>query len=188
MSAPSLADPYSRGLDYLYQMRSLAIDPELISIVHDPTHRIPVCIWIAQHIQSVNERLNVCLQACHDCFHPWQQRRMQIFAAPFADGFGIDGLCNLQTDPITLLVDVGRVVQDDWLALVAHEYAHAHLGSPGHQVEFVRVLTHLCLGLGLNLPDSYSDCEVHWRSLPALRRTLHPLHFWLGHSSALLNS
>lgn len=184
MSPHHSLDPLAQGLDYLYQMRTLAIEPEVISIVYDLEVRIPVCIWIAHHIEAINSRLDACLQACHDCFHPWQQRPMQIFAAPFSEAFGIDGLCNVQTDPITLLVDVGRVVPDDWLALVAHEYAHAYLGSPGHHADFGRILTHLCLGLGLDVPLDSVNPMIDWRSLPYYQRTPHPLAFWLGHLSA----
>jgi hypothetical protein len=54
----------------------------------------------------------------------------QIFAAPLAQAFGLDALCNLQTDPISILIDVGRVMPEDWLLVVAHEYAHAHAGTP----------------------------------------------------------
>lgn len=184
MSPHDSPDLLAWGLDYLYQMRTLAIEPDLISIVYDLEVRIPVCIGISHQIEGINSRLNTCLQACHDCFHPWQQQPMQIFAVPFSEAFGIDGLCNLQTDPITLLIDVGRVVPDDWLALVAHEYAHAYLGSPGHQADFGRILTHLCLGLGLHMPLDSLEQAIDWHTLPFYQRTSHPLAFWLGCSSA----
>lgn len=175
-----LSDPLKRGLDYLYQVRSLALEPDLITLVYNLEERIPVCLWIDRHIDWVNSQLQACLQACNDCFYPWQQPSIQIFAAPFSDPFGLDGLCNLHTSPITILIDVGRIVPQDWIALVAHEYAHAYLASPGHHFEFVQTLTHLCLGLGLDLPTVSPTAEDLWRSFPPCRRTTHPLDFWRG--------
>lgn len=173
-------EPFQRGLDYLYQIRSLVLEPDLIAVMHDPIYRVPVCTWIGQQIDLINARLQTCLQACEACFHPWQQPAVQILAAPLSSPFHLDGLCNLHTAPITILVDVGRVVPEDWLALVVHEYAHAYLGLSGHQVEFVRVLTHLCLGLGLALPNPLPADESAWRSVPAYRSPTNPLSFWLG--------
>jgi hypothetical protein len=178
-SIPSI-ELFQRGLDYLYQSRLLAPEPNLIAVMHDPTHRVPVCTWIGQQVDLINARLQTCLQACEACFHPWQRPAVQIFAAPLANLFQIDGCCNLQTEPITILVDVGRVIPEDWLALVVHEYAHAYLGLSGHRAEFVTVLTHLCLGLGLTLPYPLPTNESTWRSVPAYRSTIDPLSFWLG--------
>ncbi|MEA5502302.1 hypothetical protein VB735_04105 [Halotia wernerae UHCC 0503] len=173
-------DPFTRGLDYLYSARSLALDPEMVDVVYDLDKRIPICTWIANHIDVVNAELNACLQSCHNCFHPWQQRAIQIFAAPLAQSFGIDGLCNLKTDPITILIDVGRVVPEDWLALVMHEYAHAHTGFPGHYQEFAKSLAHLCLGLAIAPPFYQSGMEASLRSYPYCRPTQDPLAFWRG--------
>jgi hypothetical protein len=178
------ADSFARGLDYLYQVRKQVLDPELIDVVHNLSDRIPICTWIGTHIERVNAELAACLQACQACFHAWEQRSVQIFAAPLARSFGLDGVCNIQTSPITILVDVGRVVPEDWLAIVAHEYAHAHLGSPGHHQDFARVLTHLCLGLGLEPPAAWQpDMEIRLRSCPPCRSTPDPLAFWMGKTS-----
>ncbi|WGV28207.1 hypothetical protein [Halotia branconii] len=174
------ADPFTRGLDYLYGARSLALDPEMVDVVYDLDKRIPICNWIANHIDAVNAELNACLQACHDCFHPWQQRTVQIFAAPLAQSFGIDGLCNLKTNPITILIDVGRVIPEDWLALVIHEYAHAHAGFPGHHQEFAKSLSHLCLGLAIAPPSYQPSMEASLRSYPYCHPTQDPLAFWQG--------
>lgn len=175
----SSTDAFERGLAYLYQMRALALEPDLISCVYDLNSRQAIGRWIGHHIGSVNARLADCLQACHACFHPWQRRSMQIFAAPLSEDYRLDGVCNLHTHPITILVDVGRVVPEDWLALVAHEYAHAYVGTPGHTGEFVTVLSHLGRGLGLPLPAPTAP-ESIWRSAPAYRPTLHPLDLWHG--------
>jgi hypothetical protein len=178
-------DPFARGLDYLYGVRSLAIDSEMIDAVYDLEHRIPLCTWIGKHIDAVNRELEGYLQVCHDCFHSWEQPEIQIFAAPIAQSFGIDGLCNLQTNPITILIDVGRVVPADWLLLVVHEYAHGHVGFPGHHEQFARSLAHICLGLGIAPPPRESGMESQLRFYPDCRPTQNPLAFWRGELAKL---
>ena len=173
-------DPFNRGLDYLYGVRSLALDPEIVYGVYDLESRIPICTWIGEHIEAVNTHLRSCLQMCLDCFHPWEQPPTQICAVPLDQSFGIDGFCNFQTDPITLLVDVGRVVPEDWLLLVAHEYTHAHAGSPGHHPQFARSLTHLCLGLDIAPPPHQPGREDGLRFYPNYVSTQDPLAFWRG--------
>ncbi|MBW4658820.1 MAG: hypothetical protein KME15_09100 [Drouetiella hepatica Uher 2000/2452] len=179
------ANPFTRGLDYLYGVRGLALEPEMVNVVHDLDRRVAICTWIGEHIDAVNLQLETCLQACCDCFHLWEQPAIQIFAAPLAQGFGVDGICNFQTHPITLLVDVGRVQPQDWLALVAHEYAHAHAGSPGHHSQFARSLSHLCLGLGIAPPPEEwgmqpSSMANRLRFYPYCPPTEDPLAFWCG--------
>lgn len=144
--------------------------------------RTAICTWIGRHIEGINAELSDCLQSCHDCFHPWQRRPMQVFAVPLAPTLRIDGFCNLQTKPVTLLVDVGRVVPEDWLALVAHEYAHAQVGAPGHDQDFVKILEHLCLGLGFAPPPAGLSTQELLRSWPQCRPTKDPLAFWHGQS------
>lgn len=173
-------DPFTRGLDYLYGVRSLALVPEMVGLVEDLDHRTSICIWIGTHIDQVNRQLHGCLQQCHDCFHAWEQRPIQIFAAPLVRSFKIDGFCNLQTHPVTILIDAGRVVPADWLRLVAHEYAHAHAGSPGHHSQFERSLTHLCLGLDIALPLDRPQPEDWLRVSPDYVSTQDPLAFWRG--------
>jgi hypothetical protein len=192
------ADPFIYGLDYLYGVRGLALDPELVSVFHDLDQRMLICSWIGEHIDAVNLQLEACLQACQDCFHAWEQPTTQIFAAPLAQAFGVDGVCNFRTQPITLLIDVGRVKPQDWLLLVVHEYAHAHAGSPGHHPQFARSLSHLCLGLGIAPPPSNlgtsnlgtsnlgieagteSCAEEILRFYPHCPATTDPLAFWRG--------
>ena len=112
-------DPFIRGLDYLYGLRSLAIDPEMIDVMHDPVMRVPVATWIGENIDRINAELQILVQACDDCFHETSRPQIQIWAAPLADAYNICGLCNLQTQPITLLVDLGRVEPTDWLLCFA---------------------------------------------------------------------
>lgn len=179
-------DPVTRGLDYLYGLRSLALDPEMIDVIYDLDSRISLCGWISENIDAINYYLDRCLQVCHDCFHPWEQPAVQIFAAPIAQSFGINALCNLQTDPITILVDIGRVMPEDWLLLVVHEYAHAHAGSPGHHEHYARSLAHLCLGLGIAPP--MDQCEDTLRFHPDCLPTRNPLSTWRGEAGDWLSS
>jgi len=174
------SDPFTRGLDYLYGVRSLALDLEMVDRVYDVTHRVPICTWIGKHIEAVNIQLNAYVKACHECFHAWEQPSIQIFAAPLAQSFGIDALCNFQTQPLTILIDVGRVDPKDWLLLVVHEYAHAHAGSPGHHPQFARSLAHLCLGLEITPPPEQPGMENSLRFYPHCRPTQDPLAFWRG--------
>ena len=173
-------DPFTRGLDYLYGVRSLALKPEMIDLIDQLDNRIPTCIWIGNHIEAVNRQLAGDLQTCHDCFHGWEQRPIQIFAAPLVQSFKIDGLCNLQTNPVTILIDVGRVLPKDWRRLVAHEYAHAHAGFPGHHSQFERSLAHLCLGLEIALPHHQPDQTDWLQFYPDYVPTQDPLAFWRG--------
>jgi len=173
-------DPFTWGLDYLYGVRSLALEPEMVDLVHDLEQRIPICIWIGEQIEAINTQLNTCLQICHDCFHPWERPTVQIFATPLAQSFGLDALCNFQTNPISILIDVGRMMPKDWLLAVAHEYAHAHVGYPGHHQQFARSLAHLCLGLGIAPPPDQADMAESLRYYPGYFPTQDPLRFWCG--------
>lgn len=154
----------------------------MVDRVYDLTNRVPICTWIGQHIEAVNSQLNAYVTACHACFHAWEQPPIQIFAAPLAQSFGIDALCNFQTHPLTILVDVGRVKPKDWLLLVVHEYAHAHAGSPGHHRQFARSLAHLCLGLKIIPPPAQPGIENSLRFYPYCCPTQDPLAFWQGGS------
>jgi hypothetical protein len=153
----------------------------MVDLMHDLENRSRVCIWIGDHVEAINARLAELLQACHQCFHAYDQRSIQVIAVPLAQAFEIDGFCNLKTDPITLLLDVGRVVPEDWLALLMHEYAHAHVGSPGHHQAFAEALSHLCLGLEIAPPIwENDDMEAYLRFYPHYRPTLDHLAFWRG--------
>jgi hypothetical protein len=161
-------------------VQRLALEPKMVDVMDNLRDRIPICTFIGENIHKINNHLNSYLQACHECFHPQQRKTMQILAVPIAQRFGLDGLCNISTTPITIFVDVGRVVPQNWLHIVAHEYAHAHLGESGHSDKFARVLSHLCLGLGLEPPCPKLGNEVNLRSWPYSQSTKDPLEFWLG--------
>ncbi len=176
-------DPMTRGLDYLYGLRSLAIEPEMIDVMHDPDRRVPVTTWIGENIDRINTELQTLVQACEDCYYGIDRPLIQIWAAPLADAYNICGLCNLQTQPITLLVDLGRVKPADWLALVVHEYAHAQAGSPGHHQDFAAALVHLCRGLSLDLPAIEPGAEDIFRLHPACQIVSDSWSWWQGQLS-----
>jgi hypothetical protein len=173
-------DPFARGLHYLYGVQTLALDAEMVNMIENLSDRTAIYTWIGNHVASVNTTLNACLNICQECFHPWQQCHVQIFAVPLAESFGIAGLCNVFTSPPTILIDVGRVAAQDWLGLVAHEYAHVQVGSPGHHQDFMATLMHLCLGLGLEPPPPAPGVAASLRHWPPYISTLDPLAFWKG--------
>ena len=173
---------FVKGYQYLSAVRQLALEPEMIDVTDDVKESERIFTWIGYHIDTINAKLNAYLEACHGCFHPEQRRPMQILATPLAQEYGIDGLCNIMVYPAVILIDVGRTAPEDWLSIVVHEYAHAHLGSPGHDFRFFNVISHLCLGLGLEPPQWQPDMETYLRNWPACRSQANPLAFWMGYS------
>lgn len=187
-NSSAFPDPYVRGLEYLRTVQRLALDPSMINVFDQSddvstslqAQQRRVLTWIGHHIDMVNAELYACLNVCHDCFHPEARQPIQILAAPFTQACGVSGVCNILTAPITILVDVGRVIPQDWLALVAHEYAHAHISRPGHDQNFLSVLTHLCRGLGFASPPQSTNSETLARDWPPCVATLDPVAFWQG--------
>jgi hypothetical protein len=155
----------------------------MLDVMENLRDRVSICTWIGKEIAALNWLLQSLITACDDCFHPGDRRAVQIFALPLADRVCLDGFCNLTAAPTTILVDVGRVDRADWLALVAHEYAHAHVGSPGHHHEFASVLTHLCLGLGLAQPLPRQLDNLH--SWPPYAPVADPLALWRGEIASI---
>lgn len=191
MSHSQVEDAFARGHEYLRVVQTYALEPAMVNIgdsyslwenkaITFQDHQRKICTWIGNNILQINTQLQAYLQACHDCFHPQERQHIKIFAAPLAQSFGIDGLCNISTKPIVILIDVGRVAPDDWLSLVAHEYAHAHLGNSGHNQKFADVLQHLCLGLDLEPPTIGDTIELNLRTWPYCQPTQNPLTFWMG--------
>lgn len=179
------SDSFQRGWEYLDRMRQLTPEQGMIELGDDISDRIRICTWIGDRIDAINLELTDCLEACHQCFSPADRQNIKIFAAPLASRLGIDGLCNILLDPIVIFIDVGRVASENWLSLVVHEYAHAHLKSPGHERRFLQVLTHLCLGIGFAPPvsspaiDDEAIC-AQLRNWPHCSATSNPLDFWQG--------
>lgn len=153
----------------------------MLDVMGNLRDRDSICTWIGDRIESVNLLLQSHLNACHECFDPRDRRSMRILAMPFAASVRLDGFCNITSVPTTILVDVGRVAPADWLALVAHEYAHAHLGYPGHDLAYADILSHLCLGLGFPQPptDPLDRSLYYW---PPYSPTIDPLAWWRGES------
>lgn len=170
---------YRQGLQYLQTVKPLALDPAMVDVLHQPCDSEAIVAWIGTQQHWLNAHLQAHLQACHECFHPPARPRVQLFAVPLSAAFGLDGLCNYATQPLTLLLDLGRVVPHHWRRLVIHEYAHAQVGTPGHHDRFGAALTQLCLGLGLELPPSDPTLWCHW---PLCQPTADPLAFWRGAS------
>jgi hypothetical protein len=180
VSYPDKSDSFTRGCEYIRMVQRLVLEPKMVDVMDNLRDRIPICVFIGNNIDKVNTQLDTYLQACHECFHPQERRRMKILALPLAQSLGIDGLCNIYTNPITIFIDVGRVVPQNWLHVVAHEYAHAHLGESGHSQKFARILSHVCLGLGLEPPSVEPRMQTDLRSWPYCQPTRDPLAFWIG--------
>lgn len=178
---PTDLNLFRRGFEYLRSVQDFMPEPGMMDILDNARDRPAVCTWVGANIAAVNQALQQCLTACHECFHPQERRPMQIFAAPLAQSLRLDGFCNISTFPLTILIDVGRVAPQDWLSLVAHEYSHAHIGSPGHHQSFAIILSHLCLGLGLEPPKEQS--ELFLRSFPPYTPMPNPLAFWKGEAA-----
>jgi hypothetical protein len=174
---------YQQGVAYLQAMQHLALDPAMVTGLQPFPGSQAIVAWIGTHQQRLNAQIQAHLQACHECFHPHARPPVQLFAVPLSPAFGFDGLCNYATQPITLLVDLGRVVPHHWQRLVVHEYAHAQAGIPGHHDRFVAALTHLCLGLGLAEPPNHPTSWPHW---PPCQPTSDPLAFWRGQTETLI--
>lgn len=179
MIASNETEAYHVGVKYLQRIQALLPDPQMMDVMGNVRDRVSICNSIGDQIESVNGLLQDHLNACHDCFDPLDRKSIDIFAIPFSSSVRLDGFCNINTIPTTILVDVGRVAPADWLALVAHEYAHAHLGYPGHDQEYAKVLSHLCLGLGFPQPSAIPDDPslYYW---PPYLEPIDPLSWWRG--------
>jgi hypothetical protein len=172
------ADSSTQGLNYLHKVQSYLPNLGVIDVLDNIRDRTLICTWISTHIDSINTILRNNLLACHQCYPASAQKPMHIFAVPLAQSLGIDGFCDLSNPTPLLLIDTGRVRPSGWLALVAHEYAHAHSGRPGHDRTFAEILTHLCLGLGLEVPVEQTESTL--RRSPPYASTYDPLAFWRG--------
>jgi hypothetical protein len=172
---------YQQGIEYLDKIAAILPDPQMVDVMANLRDRVFICTWVGRSIDLVNLRLQAHLRACDECFRPIDRRSIQIFAVPLAGSMRLDGFCNITTEPTSILVDVGRVAPPDWLALVAHEYAHAHLGVAGHDAEYAKILSHLCLGLGLPVRQGTAPAS-NLACWPPYRSTIDPLAFWRGES------
>ncbi|MGI0492989.1 hypothetical protein ACN4EG_14500 [Alkalinema pantanalense CENA528] len=164
-------------LPYLQEMQGYALVPGMVNFFELNPDRLIIFDWIQANIQQVNHQLQQYLYACHACFNPDEQPALQIFGVPLSPYFGVDAFCNFSSQPMTILIDVGRVEPHLWLGLVAHEYAHAKVGLPGHDRAFAEVLNHLCLGLGLPCPGT---TEAQLKHYPGGAAVIDAIAFWRG--------
>jgi hypothetical protein len=178
--------PIDRANHYLYSVNKLLPQPGMMRSIDRMGDRDKILAWIGNNIDKIDRLLASYLQDCHECFFPERRRQIQILAVPLDSTYGLMGWCNIQTQPISILVDIGRVIPADWPALIAHEYVHAHLAKPGHDLDFAKTLTHLCLGLGLDLP--LNPTEDNLRYHPPCRIVTDPLAFWRGELDLILQS
>jgi hypothetical protein len=174
------ADFALRATRYLGVLRDISLQPGWIGLNGSPTELTLAFNWIGQHIHQLNQRLHSLLQEGLACFEPEQLPPVQVLAAPILATVGIDGFCNLQVQPITLLIDPSRVVPPDWTNLVIHELAHALVRSAGHSTAFRDMLSFLCLAVDLPCPPpDASNLEV-LRYWPPCRSNGDEPGFWLG--------
>jgi hypothetical protein len=178
--------PFEGGFEYLQRVQSLLPDPRMVDVMANVRDRAKIYSWIGTHVGSVNLLLQSYVKACHECFEIGERRSIDIFALPFAASVGLDGFCNLAMTPTTIFVDIGRVAPANWRSLVAHEYAHAHLGYAGHDRTYAQTLHHLCLGLALPQPLSTATPES-LRYWPPYAPIIDRLAFWRGESKLFGN-
>ncbi|PSB55364.1 hypothetical protein [Chamaesiphon polymorphus] len=179
MISDDRTEAYRVGVEYIDKVCSLLPEPQMVDVMGNLRDRVAIYNWIGYQIEAVNNSLQTHVNTCHECFETIDRRSLQILAVPFAASVQLDGFCNINVRPMTILVDVGRVSPPDWLALVAHEYAHAHLGYPGHDLAYVKVLSHLCLGLGLPQPSLTPDDRSIY-CWPPYSPAIDPLAWWRG--------
>lgn len=166
------------GKAYLEFLQQFALEPGMIDV------SCPI-EPIGGHLDRLNALLNQHLVACQDCFYPADRVAAQVWAGPIDSKFGVDAFCNVQVRPAALIIDVSRVVPDDWPRLVAHEYAHAIVGDSGHSRRYAEVLQHLCRGWGWELLPTFAhggiDCYgTTLATFPPCRSTPRPMDFWQG--------
>ena len=169
-----------RGQAYLQDLEQLVPSSSLIALRDCPELTQDNRAWIGQEIHRLNWALYQLLIRCQECLQPSARPNVAIFAAPLALATEIKGFCNVALNPMPLLIDVGQIHPQDWLAIVAHEYAHAIAGDRGHGTAFQAALSHLCLGLGLLPPPLQATDPALWRIWPPCRQPSPGPGFWRG--------
>jgi hypothetical protein len=153
--APGI-DPVVRANKYLRWVRQRSPQADWIALTMATDQHLAVLTAIGAGIHHLNQPLRDILQDLLTGLRPEDRPSVQIVAAPVALKVGIDGFCNLHTQPVTLVVDPSRIAPADWPHLVVHELAHAAAQETGHGPRFLRVLTALCLAQDLPPPPSDS--------------------------------
>jgi hypothetical protein len=176
--APAEADAGVRAARYLRVLRDLAINPYWIGLSESGADCSQAMESLGLHIDGVNQQLDDILQECLACFHPEKRPAVQILAAPIVPRAGLDGFCNLEVQPITLMVDPSRIMRADWNKLVIHELAHGMARSAGHGETFRDALSHLCLAFDLPEPPGAASAQV-LQSWPPYQTNPAWATFWL---------
>lgn len=171
-----IEDSGLKAARYLQIIRDLAINPHWIGLSDQGADCSLALEWLGAHIGTINYQLAVILQEGLACFHGGQRPEIQIFAAPILSKASIDGFCNLDVRPITLVVDPGRVKRSDWHKLVIHELAHGIAHSAGHGKAFQRALAHLCLAL--DFPEPPTSEPQLLKTWPPYVPSHNPDRFW----------
>jgi hypothetical protein len=165
---------------YLEVVRDIALNPGWIGLDATITQPMQAFTWMGQHIYRLNQTLHHILEDGLACFEPGQLPPIQVLAVPILSTVGVDGFCNLQVQPMTLMIDPSRVVAADWPNLVAHELAHGLVRSAGHGPAFCDRLSFLCLAMDLPCPPPNGlEAEV-LRYWPPCRPNPDAQRFWLG--------
>lgn len=173
----SSVDPVMRATAYLAQVRQRSPDPSWIKMPHRHHQYGAALTWIGNHIDNLNGTFQEILEHLINCWPEHQRIPLELWAAPLDPDLGIDGFCCFHCQPMTLVVDPGRIAIDHWPQLVGHELAHAMAHSPGHGESFQRALSHLCIAQGWPLPPGHGD---HLKSWPPCQPHPQPQQFWLG--------
>lgn len=169
------ADPVVRASHYLYQVRRRSPDPNWIRMANPDHQYLAVLTWMGNHVDTLNQTFHGILTDLIACWPVHQRIAVDILVAPLDPDLGIDGFCCFHPQPITLVVDPGRIIAANWPQLVGHEVAHAMARSPGHGEPFYQALTHLCIAQGWPLPPR--DRLPYW---PPCQPHPQPEQFWLG--------
>lgn len=157
--APGI-DPVVRANKYLRWVRQRSPQADWIALTMATDQHLAVLTAIGAGIHHLNQPLRDILQDLLTGLRPEDRPSVQIVAAPVALKVGIDGFCNLHTQPVTLVVDPSRIAPADWPHLVVHELAHAAAQETGHGPRFLRVLTALCLAQDLPPPPATAFSAV----------------------------
>ncbi|MEY3297848.1 MAG: hypothetical protein RLZZ597_1108 [Cyanobacteriota bacterium] len=165
-----------RANHYLRWVRQRSPQAHWVALTMPEDQHLAVLLALGQGIHRLNQQLSGLLADLLTGLRPEDRPAVQIVAAPIALKLGVDGFCQLDTQPITLVVDPSRIVVDDWPHLVAHELAHAMAQEAGHGPRFLQAIATLCLAQDLPLPPSDSlsrDLLPYWppcRPNPAAHR------------------
>lgn len=153
---PPNADPVVWANRYLRWVRHQSLQADWIALTNVEDQHLAALTAMGETIHHLNQRLHHILTDLIAGLRSEERPTVQIVAAPIALKVGVDGFCNLHTQPITLIVDPSRSLPADWPHLVVHELAHAVSQGAGHGPRFFQALTALCIAQDFPMPPSDS--------------------------------